>query len=167
MSQRVLGVGESLLGEEEKKKTTTLHQWNRLSCKMRFLRSRSLWFKAAHLFSQPHLSRYYRNHVHFYHQKNGVENKTGKNFICYHGCHGLCELDTLLKSNERSEAGVRKWEWTRRARLFCAASDASTHSPKWWWHVNGTAAVALFYAQSCQYPNWRLEHEPELVPRGD
>lgn len=46
-------------------------------------------YSDPHLSAQPQLPRYYCNDVHFNNQQSAVENKTGKNFIHYHGYQSL------------------------------------------------------------------------------
>lgn len=55
--------------------------------------------RVTHLFAQPHLSRYYRDNVHFHHQQHAVEHEAGEHFVSYQDRHVL-----LLFLNDPSRA---------------------------------------------------------------
>lgn len=99
---------------------------------------------ATHLFTQPHLSRYYGYYVHFHHQQHAIEHKTGENFISYHGCHGLSELSTL------SCVGIEEelQEWVRKAACVKLQRKVRVHS-------RGEAALYCGLCSTHIHPTWR------------
>lgn len=122
VSQRVLGVCKSLLKVEEKEKKSfhggeNVPRQNSRRKKVRPF-DPSWWFAATHLFAQPHLSRYYRQNVHFYHQKHAVEQEAGEGFARYRGCHAVISLPRLEGTRSSPvggcdacvKAAFKRWE---------------------------------------------------------
>lgn len=134
MSQRVLGVGESLSGRI--KEISETFPWccyyaatGALSPLRPSLLLSGSW---THLFTQPNLSSYYRYDVHFDHQEDGVEHKAGENLVAYHDCafewSVLRELQESVLALSSPCVGLWKARVRPRSSLFVPSASSPFHS---------------------------------------
>lgn len=94
--------------------------------------------RATHLFTQPHLPRYDRDHVHFKNEKNGIEEEAGENLVSDHDCArgeggGTQELQRwCVSSRACTESGGRGWRGAFSG-LGCASTGGGNVSLTFPW----------------------------------